>query len=179
MQAGRRKPGAEGRAALLPGGDNGAEDVRNTVPPPETTFEAEPVGEKSRRWTLHVIALLLLVQGLGLIAISIYYASRLSWERELIDVKLSVVAMDAIVFGVLFIPLAVVEVVTVFGVWFAESGAWLRAMIIQGFLLSITLINYLSGHPMGILYLVMLSCIVIVLYLNTSDVWLAFYGRKR
>lgn len=133
-----------------------------------------PVEAKARRWTLRVIAQLLFVQALLLIGVCAVVISRVAWEQELEDVTLSLAALDTLLLVALLGPLAVFDLTTAVGMWFGGRGAWLRAMIIQGILLIFCLSSYVAQRRESFIYLLMLSCIIIVLYLNTNDVRLSY-----
>ena len=144
---------------------------------PEAQYRG-PVNLKARRWTLRVISLLLCVQAglLGATALSFWIS--VDWQRELEDVMPSVRALDILFLGGFLIPLALVEIVTAAQLWLAQRGAWLRAMVVQGILLIFCLSSYMSRSDQPFIYIFMLTAIVIVLYLNTNDVRLAFTTRS-
>jgi hypothetical protein len=137
-----------------------------------------PVDLKARRWTIKVISLLLCVQAglLGTTALSFWIS--VDWQAELEDVMPSIRALDILFLGGFLIPLAVVEAITAAQLWMAQRGAWLRAMIVQGILLIFCLSSYVSRRDQPFIYIFMLTAIVIVLYLNTNDVRLAFTSRR-
>lgn len=133
-----------------------------------------PVDVKARRWTLRVIALLLVVQATLLIGISAVVISRIHWGQEFEDVILSLGALDTILLVALLGPLALFELVTALSMWLGRGGTWLRAMIVQGILLIFCLSSYVAQRRDSFIFLLMLSCIIIVLYLNTNDVRLTY-----
>lgn len=143
---------------------------------PEVQFRG-PVDLKARRWTIRVISLLLMVQAGLLGATALSFGLSVDWQEELEDVMPSVRALDILFLGGFLIPLALVELMTAFQLWFAQRGAWLRAMIVQGILLIFCLSSYVSRTDQPFIYIFMLTAIVIVLYLNTNDVRLAFTAR--
>lgn len=133
-----------------------------------------PIDVKARRWTLRVIALLLVVQATLLIGISAVVISRIHWEQEFEDVVLSLSVLDTILLVALLGPLALFELVTALSMWLGRGGTWLRAMIVQGILLIFCLSSYVAQRRDSFIFLLMLSCIIIVLYLNTNDVRLTY-----
>ncbi len=137
-----------------------------------------PAEAKARRWTLRVIALLLVIQATLLIGISAVVISRIDWAQELEDVMLSLTALDTILLVALLGPLAVFELVTALGMWLGGGSLWLRAMVIQGILLIFCLSSYVAQRREAFVYLLMLTCIIIVLYLNTNDVRLTYQNRR-
>ena len=87
--------------------------------------------------------------------------------------------LDVLLLLGVLVPVAVFEVVTAVGIWMVRSGAWLRALILQGLLLIYCLSMYISGRSKPFIYLLMLLCILNVLYLNANDVRLTFQSRRR
>ncbi len=81
-------------------------------------------------------------------------------------------------------PPAVLALLAAFGFLFMLRVGWLLAMIVQALTLLACLLLYaeweelLPEEPMFV-YPVMLYCIVMVLYLNSSDIRVAFHVRQR
>ncbi len=81
-------------------------------------------------------------------------------------------------------PPAVLALLAAFGFLFMLRVGWLLAMIVQALTLLACLLLYaeweelLPEEPMFV-YPVMLYCIVMVLYLNSSDIRVAFHVRRR
>jgi hypothetical protein len=73
----------------------------------------------------------------------------------------------------LFLPLAALALSGALGVWLGRRAGWIMAMLAQVGLLLSCLTLYFDERP-GFVYPLMLSCIALVLYLNSSDVRLAF-----
>jgi hypothetical protein len=138
---------------------------------------ADTVDFKARRLVLRVIALLLAVQAVTLAVITWVYGARLDWEQELADVMLSARAVDTLFLGGLLLPMALFGMAAAWDMWRGRRGAWLRAMIAQGILLIFCLSSYVANRGENFVYVLMLLCIVLVLYLNTNDVRLSFYGH--
>ena len=143
-------------------------------------IDAEPlsIDLKARRWVLRVIAMLLMLQALVLLTTSVIYVTRLDWPRELNNVMLSARALDTFLSVGLLAPLGVIELATASSMWRGRISAWLQAMIVQGVLLIFCLSSYIAGQIDQYIYLLMLTCIMIVLYLNANDVRLAFNSRQ-
>ena len=127
---------------------------------------------------MRLIALLLVVQALTLVAISGVYLVRVDWNLELGDVMLSVGAQEAVLLALLLTPIGLFELATALGVWLRRPAAWLHAMMVQGILLIFCLVSYVTGRGESFIYLLMLICIVLVLYLNANDVRLSFSSRR-
>ena len=134
---------------------------------------------QARRWTMRVIALLMAGQAAILMAIIWLMVSTLNWELEFRYVLVSMTVMDTFLLGGLLLPMAIFDFLTAFGLWLGQRSAWLRAMMAQGILLIFCLSSYIANRGERFIYLLMLTCIVLVLYLNTYDVRLSFTSRER
>jgi hypothetical protein len=141
---------------------------------------AEPMRVEvlARRWTMRVIALLLAGQAVILVTIIWLAMFGPNHEQEFSDVMGSMSVMDTLLLGGLLFPLAIFDLFIAAGLWFAKRGAWLQAMTAQGILLIFCLSSYVTHRGERFIYLLMLTCIVIVLYLNTYDVRLSFTSRE-
>ena len=137
-----------------------------------------PVEIQARRWTLRVIALLLAGQAMILVAIIWLSLRGLNWDQEFSLVMRSFTVRDALLLGGLLSPVAIFDMVTALDLWKGRRGAWLRAMISQGILLIFCLSSYIVSRDEWFIYLLMLTCILLVLYLNTYDVRLSFTSRE-
>jgi hypothetical protein len=133
---------------------------------------------QARRWTMRVIALLLAGQAAILLAIIWVTVSSLNWELELRYVMRSMTVLDSVLLGGLLLPMAVFDLFTAAGLWLGQRSAWLRAMMSQGILLIFCLSSYVANRGERFIYLLMLTCIVLVLYLNNYDVRLSFNSRE-
>lgn len=134
-------------------------------------------------WPLRAISLLLFLQTLGLSLITIFFLRQIDWELEWADTMLSVAALDLIVWTAVVAPLVLLLLITAIGFFFQRSFAWHSAMTLQGVMLlgCLTIYFFTDSHLRNShwLYLSMLYCILMVLYLNTSDVRLAFHVTHR
>lgn len=146
---------------------------RSAVGEPEYAVERQ-----ARRWTVRVIALLLVLQAAALVFISGVYLVRVNWNLELGDVMLSVPALESVLLAGFLTPIGLFEVTTAVGVWLIRPAAWLHAMIVQGILLIFCLSSYVTGRGESFIFLLMLICIVLVLYLNANDVRLSFSSSR-
>lgn len=133
------------------------------------------------RWPLRAISLLLFVQMAGLWVITAYFWQRVDWERELDDAMPSIAALDVLVLAAVVAPLVVLLFITAVGFFFRLSFAWHSAMTLQGVMLLGCLSTYFLTNSRlrhsHLLYLSMVYCILMVLYLNTSDVRMAFHVK--
>jgi hypothetical protein len=137
-----------------------------------------PVEVQARRWTMRVIALLLAGQAMILVAIIGAGLRSLNWDQEFNQVMRSFTVRDTLLLGGLLSPMAIFDMVTAMDLWKGRRGAWLRAMISQGILLIFCLSNYVVNRGERFIYPLMLTCILLVLYLNTYDVRLSFTSRE-
>jgi hypothetical protein len=158
--------GGTGREALAP-------TSADTLPVDTMRVEVQ-----ARRWTMRVIALLLAGQATILVIIIWVTVASLNWAQELRYVMLSITVLDTVLLGGLLLPMAIFDLFTAFGLWFGQRSAWLRAMMAQGILLIFCLSSYVANRGERFSYLLMLTCIVLVLYLNTYDVRLSFNSRE-
>jgi hypothetical protein len=136
-----------------------------------TTHSADSTAP--RLWAIWVIALLLMAQAVGLAAIVVLTGTRLEWlilvsgwtnpDRE----------TAPLIIGGLFLPLAALALAAAPGVWLRMRVGWIMAMLAQIGLLVACLVLYFDERP-GFVYPLMIASIVLVFYLNSSDVRLAF-----
>jgi len=77
----------------------------------------------------------------------------------------------------ILIPSAILTVLSSIGFLFLFRAGWLLAMAMQGGTLLGCLTLYFDTRPQAI-FPVMLFCIVMAFYLNSSDVRIAFHGER-
>ncbi|MCC6454024.1 MAG: hypothetical protein IT328_03700 [Caldilineaceae bacterium] len=141
-------------------------------------IETMRVEVQARRWTMRVIALLLSGQAAILVAIIWVTMAKFNWELPFEVMMRSIRVMDSLLLGGLLLPMAIFDLVTAMGLWLGQRSAWLRAMMAQGILLIFCLSSYVADRDEQFIYLLMLTCILLVLYLNTYDVRLSFNSRE-
>lgn len=129
---------------------------------------------KVNHWPVRVVSLLLIVQSFGLATIAIYFLRSINWADEVTYLIVSVHVQDTALSILLFAGVAAILLLTAILLYLRWAGAWLMAMGLQGFALSycLTIYFFTNAHLRAslFLYLIMLSSIVLVLYLNTTDV---------
>ena len=133
---------------------------------------------RSRPWTVRAIGLLLLLQAAGYVALSVYLLFPFDWgmlAEDRIDM-MSAQQIDALYISIILIPAAVPVILSAIGFLFLFRAGWLLAMAMQGATLLGCLLLYFDTRPLAI-FPVMLYCIVMAFYLNSSDVRIAFYGE--
>ncbi len=138
---------------------------RILIPAPELR------GRRSR--SVQITGVLLLVQALGLASISFLRSTLINWPRALGGGMLTDESIDAVISGGAFGTLAIAGVLAGVGLLFRLRTGWLIAMVVQVLMLLACLYLYVQHKPTFI-YPVMLSGIVVVLYLNSFDVRVAF-----
>lgn len=154
---------------------------------------AELAGSRSS-WPVRANGLLLVLQAAGLGGIGAYEVYRVDWQQveadlsllpETLDLPETVVlpetvegAEHAVVTVLVFAPPTVLALLAALGFLFLLRAGWLLAMIVQGLSLLACLLLYSAWTPIFI-YPVMLYCIVMALYLNSSDVRAAFHVGQR
>ena len=133
-------------------------------------------------WPLRAISLLLFVQMASLCVITAYFLKQIDWELELAGTAPSVAALDLIAWTASVTPIAILLLITAIGFFFRRSFAWHSAMTLQGLMLLGCLTIYFFTNSLlrnsHLIYLSMLYCILMVLYLNTRDVRMAFHVRE-
>lgn len=148
----------------------------------ENAIEAMPATQVSqprsvRSWSLRVIVLLLVIQAAGLVGISV---SEYPWTAELPvlrDDALRVQLINTFFVSVTFLILAILAVLAALGVLRLLHSAWVLAMAVQAMLLFVCMFLYIQEKPV-VVYPIMLLCIILVLYLNSRDVRVAFRIRS-
>jgi hypothetical protein len=153
------------------------EDVAHLSAEP-IPIETMRVEVQARRWTMRVIALLLTGQAAILVAIIWVTMAKFNWELPFEVMMRSIRVVDSLLLGGLLLPMALFDLVTAMGLWLGQRSAWLRAMMAQGILLIFCLSSYVADRDEQFIYLLMLTCIILVLYLNTYDVRLTFNSRE-
>lgn len=119
-----------------------------------------------------ILGWLLLFQAIGLALISAVNFSRLDFEWELIPQDFYV-DVPAGLRGWAFASMAILALVTAMRFLRLRRSAWVHAMLLQGLSLLLAIGLYLQERPFYV-YLIMVNCIFMVLYLNYSDVLVAF-----
>lgn len=133
----------------------------------------EPTGTSYR--PVRAIGLLLILEVLGLAALGVYefsqVHSRLDWQRVRPESVTPEVVEAAAVF--LFLPPAVLMVVSALGFLFMRRRGWVLAAISQGLSLGLCLWLYTQLQPYYV-YPIMAYCVLVILYLNSQGVRTVF-----
>jgi hypothetical protein len=121
--------------------------------------------------------LLLFLQAAGFVALSLYLLLPHDWTG-IAGTRLEMVPpqqADALSISIILIPAALLALISAVGLIFLLRAGWLLAMAVQGATLLGCLIRYFDTKPQAI-FPVMLFCIVMAFYLNSTGVRAAFYG---
>ncbi len=129
-------------------------------------------------WWIRLIGLLLLLQGSGLLAISVYLIRWLATQSSQRWDFSSLRKVEAFWASTLFVPLAILTLLTAVSFILLRPMGWLLAMLIQGLTLLSALILYFQWKS-DFVYPIMLYCIIMVLYLNSAYVRRVFYDGAR
>ena len=145
-------------------------------------FTSAPVVvTKNNRWSMRVISLLLTVQAFSFVAISISWFNEVDWTQEPFGLAQYGSLLEKLIALLVLFPVVVILLLAAIGFLFQRRAAWLVAMLVQGFVLFACLSNYFSEQPTvrssNWFYAIMLYSIILVLYLNTNDIRVAFTAR--
>jgi hypothetical protein len=124
---------------------------------------------------VRVIGVLLILEVIGLIALGVYEFWQVDW-RGIDPEHLSRRMVEALVFA-LFVPSAILTLMSALSFLFLRRRGWLGAAIAQGVSLAVCLWLYTLFQP-GYVYPVMGYCILMILYLNSHDVRVVFHPRR-
>jgi hypothetical protein len=138
---------------------------------PDDSGNATTGRRRSRPWTVRAVGLLLLLQAAGYVALSIYLLLPFDWNTDVLSSQQT----DALYVSIILIPAAILAVLSAIGFLFLFRAGWLLAMTMQGATLLGCLTLYFGTKPQAI-FPVMLYCIIMAFFLNSSNVRFAFYG---
>ena len=147
--------------------------MTNGTHPPTPVRRGQPVTvetphRRKRPFGLYAVLVLLLLQGPSLIA-----------SRDEVRYGLGRIVPagqdPGTVADLIGIPLSLISLVLIVGLWQFKRWAWAGTMIFVGFGLTVGVIQYLRDQP---LYGTMLLNVFIVFYLNQRDVQELFERRR-
>jgi small-conductance mechanosensitive channel len=122
-----------------------------------------------------VIGVLLILEVIGLVALGGYEFLQVRWRG--IDLEsLQHQAVEVAVFA-LFVPSAVLTLLSALSFLFLRRRGWLLAAIAQGLSLAVCLWLYSLFQP-GYVYPIMAYCVLMILYLNSYEVRVIFLPRR-
>ena len=139
---------------------------------------------------VRVVGALLILQGVGLIGLGVYFFGRVDWSRALvtsgqgqIDVQIidepsSNLIEQAALFAIFFLPSAVLLLLAGLSFLVVRRRGWLLATTAQSLILLVCLFAYPDPRP-GFAYPFIAYCILMVLYLNSRSVRAAFHSKEK
>jgi hypothetical protein len=146
---------------------------------------------------IRVVGLLLILQAIGLISIVVYGILQVDWQQiqsdssqeELVleaqpgspQEELVLEAGKAVGVAVLFLPSTVLAIIGALGFLLFSRRGWLLASLAQTLSLGACMELYYESfweNP-AFVYPVMLYCILMILYLNSSEVRVVFHSRRK
>lgn len=121
-----------------------------------------------RTWPLTALALLCMIQALGLYSIGVYHLSQVGWREEL-SVRDIAIDLPIGLRGLAFFGIALLALFGAIGFFRLWSNAWVVGMLTQGLSLLMGIALYYRERP-NYLYLILLFGIFMVVYLNFIEV---------
>jgi hypothetical protein len=120
--------------------------------------------------------LLLVLQVVCLVALGAHEALQVDWRGLSSETATSRPVIEALTLA-LFIPPAVMTLMSALGFLLLRRRGWLLAAISQGLSLGVCLWLYSQLQPWYV-YPIMAYCILMILYLNSQDVRVVFHPRR-
>jgi hypothetical protein len=117
----------------------------------------------------------LILEVIGLVILGGYQSLQVDWRG--IDLESPEhQAVEVAVFA-LFVPSAILTLLSALSFLFLHRRGWLLAAIAQGLSLAVCLWLYSLFQP-GYVYPIMAYCVLMILYLNSQDVRVVFQPRQ-
>ncbi len=139
---------------------------------------------------VRVVGALLMLQGVGLMGLGVYFFGRVDWDRALvtsgqgqihvqtIDEPLLKLLEQAALFAIFFLPSAVLLLLAGLSFLIVRRRGWLLATTAQSLILLVCLFAYPDPRP-GFTYPFIAYCILMVLHLNSRSVRAAFHSKEK
>jgi hypothetical protein len=124
---------------------------------------------------IRLIGLLLVVQLIGLAGLGAYEFVQVDWQRIRPEAP-PPQALEVLAF-VLFVPSAVLTLLSALSFLLLRRRGWLLAAIGQGLSVAVCLWLYSELQPWYV-YPIMAYCVLMILYLNSHDVRMMFHRRR-
>jgi phosphoglycerol transferase MdoB-like AlkP superfamily enzyme len=124
---------------------------------------------------VRAIGLLLILEVLGLAGLGVYEFAQVDWQQLRPEAP-SQQAIEVLAL-LLFVPPAVMTLLSALSFLLLRRRGWLLAAIAQGVSLGICLWLYSEFQPVYV-YPIMAYCILMILYLNSQDVRVVFHPRR-
>jgi hypothetical protein len=123
---------------------------------------------------VRVIGALLILEVIGLVFLGGYEFLQVQWMGINLESPQHE-TVEAAVFA-LFIPSAILTLLSALSFLFLQRRGWLLAAIAQGLSLAVSLWLYSLFQP-GYIYPIMAYCVLMILYLNSREVRMVFQSR--
>jgi hypothetical protein len=147
-------------------------DEPGTPPLPELVPSIQTA--KTRPGSVSIVGLLLLLQAGGFFDLGLFFFnSGLGLTRSLVMESLLVEPIHTLAEGIVFLPLSLLALLAAVGFFRMWRAAWVIAMLVQGLSLLTALVLYFNQQP-DYVYAIMLYSILMVIYLNTFEVYTTF-----
>jgi uncharacterized membrane protein HdeD (DUF308 family) len=141
---------------------------------------------------VRVVGALLILQGVGLLGLGVYFFGRVDWDRVLVtdgqdQIQIHVQTIDepllkmleqAALFAIFFLPSAVLLLLAGLSFLVVRRWGWLLAATAQSLILLVCLFAYPDPRP-GFAYPFIAYCILMVLYLNSRSVRAVFHSKEK
>jgi hypothetical protein len=124
---------------------------------------------------VRAIGLLLILEVLGLAGLGVYEFAQVDWQ-QLGPGAPQQQAIEVLAL-LLFVPPAVMTLLSALSFLLLRRRGWLLAAIAQGLSLGICLWLYSEFQPVYV-YPIMAYCILMILYLNSQEVRVLFHPRR-
>ena len=138
---------------------------------------------------VRVVGALLMLQGVGLMGLGVYFFGRVDWGRALLFTngqgQIHVQTIDgpwlkpleqAALFAIFFLPPVVLLLLAGLSFLVLRRRGWLLAITAQSLILLVCLFAYPDPRP-GFAYPLIAYCILMVLFLNSRSVRAAFHSK--
>ncbi len=119
--------------------------------------------------------MLLILEVIGLVGLGAYEFLQVDWQQvRFEEPPRQVIEVAAFV---LFVPPAVLTLLSALSFLLLRRKGWLLAAIAQGLSLAVCLWLYSEFQP-GYVYPIMAYCVLMILYLNSHDVRVVFHPGR-
>src|SRR5918999_3266286 len=125
---------------------------------------------------IRVVGLLLILQVIGLVGLAAYEVVQVAWQRVQAEAAPPPQVLEVLAFA-LFVPSAVMTLLSALSFLLLRRKGWLLAAIGQGLGLAVCLWLYSQFQPWYV-YPIMAYCTIMILYLNSQDVRTMFHPRR-
>jgi hypothetical protein len=118
----------------------------------------------------------LILQVIGLVGLAAYEVVQVDWQRVQAEAAPPPQVLEVLAFA-LFVPSAVMTLLSALSFLLLRRKGWLLAAIGQGLGLAVCLWLYSQFQPWYV-YPIMAYCTIMILYLNSQDVRTMFHPRR-